>query len=506
MGRKKPIARDDEIATVAQGGGSGKSKNKNNLVIDDDEYSIGTELSEESNVQEEKTAPVGGGKKKGKKGNAKKGGLKDDDDDDDEQLEDQNVEGEDDEAPAIQFAGKKKGKGKKGANIKSNSAFSSSNFGLLGDEGSETEVSELTQSRDGESGDSEGEADIVVSFTGKKKPTKSKQGGGKNVFTASAFDIIGDEDEEADGDSVSGKLSDNDDEPVIAFTGKKKPSKSSKKGGGSTSTTSAFGAIGDEDDGDVDDLVSGKQYDNEEPLIEFSGKKKPSKSGKKGGGSSLLASSFDGLGDGENKEESKEEDEDIASITFTGKKKKSSRSSKKSSANSFDAAFLDEETNEDVSVSKPGDEAARDDISTLDDLDTSAATFSGKKKSSKKKGNGAFTALDTGLGDESSVVVEATQPGVSAGTKQIAEDVAETSKNKKKKKKSGRTAQEEEDLDKILAELGEAPPASKPSPTPTPGLLEPTTVEKVQSEPEPEDGAGQLSYCSISKYCNLCSF
>ncbi|KAG6592293.1 hypothetical protein SDJN03_14639, partial [Cucurbita argyrosperma subsp. sororia] len=39
--------------------------------------------------------------------------------------------------------------------------------------------------------------------------------------------------------------------------------------------------------------------------------------------------------------------------------------------------------------------------------------------------------------------------------------VAETSKNKKKKKKSGRTAQDEDDLDKILAELGEGPTISK---------------------------------------------
>ncbi|KAL3504435.1 hypothetical protein ACH5RR_034276 [Cinchona calisaya] len=485
MGRKKGSARDDESATttgVAQDGGGGKSKKKN-LAIDDDEYSLGTELSEESTVQEEK---VGGGSKK--KGNSKKAGLRDDNEDDDD--EENNVDEEDDKEPAIQSSGKRKGKGKKGANNKSNSVFSSSNFGLLGDEDSETEVSELTQSRDGETGGSEEEK--VVSFTGKKKPMKSKKSGGKSVFSAAAFDAIGNDDEEAGGDSVSGKMSDNDEEPVIAFSGKKKPSKSGKKGGGSTFTTSAFGAIEDEDDGDVDDLVSRQQSDNEEPLIEFSGKKKPSKSGKKGGGSLFSTSSFDGLEDPENKEDNKEDDEDIASITFTGKKKKSSKSSKKSSANSFDAALLDEETNEDVSVSKTGGEAARDDTSTLDELDTSVVSFSGKKKSSKNKGNTALTSLDAGLGDgESFVVVEADQPSVSASTKQIADDVAETSKNKKKKKKSGRTAQEEEDLDKVLAELGEAPPVSKPSATPFPGLLEPITEEKIQSQLEPEDGAGE---------------
>ncbi|KAL3513864.1 hypothetical protein ACH5RR_026581 [Cinchona calisaya] len=494
MGRKKPSARDDESAGVTHGGVKSKKKN---LVIDDDEYTIGTELSEESNVQEEKGAPVGGGgKKKGKKANAKKGGLKDDDNDDDDDLDDEleekNVDEDDDEAPAVQFMGKKKGKGKKGGNIKSSSVFSSSSFGLLGDEDSETEVSELTQSRHGESGGSEDDGENVVSFTRKKEPTKSEKGGGKDVFSAASFDAIGDDDDEVGGDSLSGKLSDkDDDEPVIAFSGKKKPSKSGKKGGGGTFTASTFGTIGDENDGGVDDLVSGQQSDNDEPLIEFSGKKKPSKSGKKGGGSLFSTSSFDGLEDGENKEESKEEDEDIASIAFTGKKKKSSKSSKKSSVNSFDAALLDEETKEHVSVSKLGGLAAGDDISTLDELDTSKVMFSGKKKSSKKKVNSAFTALDEGLGDESSGVVEPDQPSDSASIKQIADDVAETSKNKKKKKKSGRTAQEEDDLDKILAELGEASPVSKPSLTPTPGLLEPTTDEKVQSQLEPEDGAGE---------------
>ncbi|XP_027148189.1 eukaryotic translation initiation factor 5B-like isoform X2 [Coffea eugenioides] len=489
MGRKKPSARDDEVAGATQGGVGGGKPKKKNLVIDDDEYSVGTELSEESNVQEEKTATVGGGKKKGKKGNAKKGGLKEDDDDDDhpeERIDDK----EHDEALDIQFAGKKKGKAKKGGNNKSNSVFSSGNFGLLGDEDGETEVSELTQSRDGESGGSEDDGENVVAFTGKKKPTKSKKGGGKSVFSAAPFDAIGVEDDEAVGGSVSGELSDKDDETVIAFSGKKKPSKSGKKGGSGAFTTSPFGAIGDGDDGGVDDLVSGQQSDNGEPLIEFSGKKKPSKTGKKGGGSLFSTSSFNGLEDGENKEESKEEDEDIASITFTGKKKKSSKSSKKSSANSFDAAVLDEETIEEVSMSKSGAEAAGDGASALDELDTSVAMFSGKKKSSKKKGSGAITALDAGTGDESLVVAEADQPSVSDSSKQIAEDVAETLKNKKKKKKSGRTAQEEEDLDKILAELGEAPPVSKPSPTPTPGLLEPTAEEKVQSQLE-QDGAGE---------------
>ncbi|KAG6598399.1 Serpin-ZX, partial [Cucurbita argyrosperma subsp. sororia] len=54
--------------------------------------------------------------------------------------------------------------------------------------------------------------------------------------------------------------------------------------------------------------------------------------------------------------------------------------------------------------------------------------------------------------------------------------VAETSKNKKKK--SGRTAQEEDDLDKILAELGEWPTLSKPADPP------PSQEVKVENPPD----------------------
>jgi translation initiation factor 5B len=88
--------------------------------------------------------------------------------------------------------------------------------------------------------------------------------------------------------------------------------------------------------------------------------------------------------------------------------------------------------------------------------------FSGKKKSSKKKGSSVFSAL--GDGDEVRDVVETEK--LSAGTSSKSEEAKDTSKNKKKKKKSGRTAEEEDDLDKILAELGEGPTVSKPAALP----------------------------------------
>ncbi|CAI9115708.1 OLC1v1016691C1 [Oldenlandia corymbosa var. corymbosa] len=430
MGKKKTSARDDEFATtggVAQGGGKSKKKN---LVIDDDEYSIATEVSEEAVLQEEKPAPGGGAgaKKKGKKGNSKKLQSKDDEDDDD-LLEPKIGNYEDDAGAAVKFAGKKKGKGKQ---------FSSSSFGLLGENDIEDEDSVLTQDRDGEGAVSEDDGEDVIALTGKKKPSKSKKGAGKSLFSSSVFDVIGDEDDEAGEGSVSKKLSDEDDEPII----------------------------------------------------EFSGKKKPSKSGKKGGAKGLPGSSFDALDEGESKDESKDEDDDIASITFTGKKKKSSKSSKKSDVNSYNAVLLDEETSETASISRAADETAADDNGFMDD-DISVVTFSGKKKSSKKKSNNAVTAPGAESGNDMSQVDEFDQPSSSASTKQISEDVAETSKSKKKKKKSGRTAQEEDDLDKILAELGEAPPASKPSPSSIPVPPEQTHEEKVSSQLEPDEVAGE---------------
>ncbi|KAJ0805351.1 putative protein-synthesizing GTPase [Helianthus annuus] len=119
MGKKKPVARDEENV-----GGAGKSRKKA-VVIDDDEYSIGTEMSEEKSVQgEENVAPVGG-KKKGKKGkNTRLNEDAEDVDDGDDGLE-------------IQFAGKKKSKpkGKKGGN-----SFAASGFALLGDEDTDENV------------------------------------------------------------------------------------------------------------------------------------------------------------------------------------------------------------------------------------------------------------------------------------------------------------------------------------------------------------------------------
>ncbi|XP_059446154.1 eukaryotic translation initiation factor 5B-like [Corylus avellana] len=301
MGRKKPTARgDDENASAAVS----KSKKKSQL-IDDDEYSIGAELAEEPEAQEDKVVITG--KKKGKKGNAKAPQPKDDDDGDGGEIKN-----EDEEVHEVVFGGKK-GKSKKGGG---NNAFG---FGLLGEEEEEGGDDEDGQSGlTGEKDSEEDDEEQTVSFSGKKKKKNDSKKSGGSLFTASAFDAIDDDEEEAEVVDKVEDDGDNDDEPVIAFTGKKKSTKGGDKG--SVFTGSAFDGLGD--DGDEDEDVA---------PITFSGKKKSSKSSKtlkKAGGNAFSAV----LSDGKNGEEAVE-DEDVSAVAFSGKKK----SSKKKGSGVFSA-------------------------------------------------------------------------------------------------------------------------------------------------------------------------
>ncbi|CAI9787089.1 unnamed protein product [Fraxinus pennsylvanica] len=359
-------------------------------------------------------------------------------DDEDEVEETEDVEDDDNEAFTSKFSGKKKGKAKKGGN--NNNPFSASGFGLLG-EGDDEDNEDLDLTKG-----SEEEGNSFLAFTGKKKPSKSKKGSGVSgiMFSPSVFGSIADDEDEG------GEVDDNENEPVISFSGKKKPAKS-KKNDGTMFSSASFNLLDEVKDGDQD------KYER-----------------------------FD------------EDDKDAMAITFAGKKK-SSKGLKKSAGNSFRVALLDEEIDEDTSVSKP-DVNFEEGDTVYEGEDVSVIKFSGKKKSSKKKNISTYTALEIGVGDESSEIIEPDQSSVSISSKeaeeskskkQTIEDVAETSKNKKKKKKGGRTAQEEVDLDKILEELGEAPSVSKPSPTLLAASAGLPQEEKVQSQPQPEDGAGE---------------
>ncbi|KAG8660596.1 hypothetical protein MANES_02G178500v8 [Manihot esculenta] len=330
----------------------------------------------------------------------------------------------------------------------------------------------------------EEEAQEIV-FAGKKK-SKGKKSGGNSVFSASSFGLLGDEDndDEEKSDLTGDKDSDVEDEPVVSFTGKKKSSKKGNKSG-----TSLFSAAADllDDDNEGDVIDETENGGDDMPVIEFTGKKKSSKGGKKGGGSVFAAASFDVLDDNE-EEEKKDEDEDAAAITFSGKKKKSSKSTKKG-GNKFSSAFLDEEIDEEASVSGS---VKTSDTAEVEDEDGLVIAFTGKKKSSKKKGNShsVSSTLNDGEGSETADMAEQPPSIVEASDTRvhIGNEIAETSKNKKKKKnKSGRTAQEEEDLDKLLAELGDGLPVEKPS-------APPPQVESVQVQPDPvasADAAGE---------------
>ncbi|TYI34135.1 hypothetical protein ES332_A04G181900v1 [Gossypium tomentosum] len=328
-----------------------------------------------------------------------------------------------------------------------------------------------------------------ISFSDKKKKSKSSKKSGKAIG-GSAFDAIAAEDDDGevvdDGGDVSKEESmvevdddDGDDLIAKAFAGKKK-SKGGKKGGGSRFTATVLDELGDEEGAkeDVEDDV---------PVFPSSDKKKKSKSSKKVGNPSSAPALDELESDSELKEH---EEDDVPSFSFSDKKKKSKSKSSKKSGNSFSAALLDDEDEGDASVPESTGAAAIDDY----DDNTSMFAFSGKKKkSSKKKSSAAFAALgdEAELQSEVSDMVETelsslgtrNVEAVDSKTNNKSEEAVETSKNKKrnkKKNKSGRTAQEEEDLDKILAELGEGPAVTKPI------TAAPPQEEKAQVQPEPE--------------------
>ncbi|KAL0322856.1 UNVERIFIED_CONTAM: Eukaryotic translation initiation factor 5B [Sesamum angustifolium] len=291
-----------------------------------------------------------------------------------------------------------------------------------------------------------------VAPVGNKK--KGKKGGSKKAE-------LKDEDEEM-GDKEVGAEDDDDDAQEIKFAGKKKP-KGKKGGSNSVFSSSNFGLLGEDEEEDDNDRKDNDEDDEEQEVpVAFSGKKKPSKSKKSGSTFSSAFELLDGEEESKDKDESSKEEEEDLGIAFTGKKKKkSSKGLKKASGNSFGAALLDEENDEDASVSK------------------------GKKKSSKKKNSSAATAPEVENIDTSTDFAKPDDHAEDSKTTKTSEDVADTSKNKKKKKKGGKAGQEDDDLDKILAELGGAPTVSNDA-----APVVPPPVKKVQNQPEMEEAAG----------------
>ncbi|KAG5600981.1 hypothetical protein H5410_032351 [Solanum commersonii] len=306
MGRKKPVRENESLESSKQGGGGGGKSKKKNRVIDDDDYSVGTELSEDTVVLEDKAELVPEiSKKRGKKG--KKSGAGDEDveetedklvrkEEDDEKKElgggeknlakqvggggkskKKNVAIDDDEysigteisaetqeeelAPAVAFGKKKSKKGKKGG-------VSMSDYGSLGQDDDDEDVSGLSRDRDGVVGDSDREAESVASITGKTKNLRLGKSSA-SLSVTSAFHAIDDQDKETG-------LSEEDEESTVAFTGR------------SSGISFSAALLDEENDADTSLKLETEAIEEDDaPGIIFSGKKKSSKKKNKSASSTI---------------------------------------------------------------------------------------------------------------------------------------------------------------------------------------------------------------------------
>lgn len=127
------------------------------------------------------------------------------------------------------------------------------------------------------------------------------------------------------------------------------------------------------------------------------------------------------------------------------------------------------------------------------------ADDAGGKKSKKKKKKGGFTVDDEDIDKLLAEIEDQPAPAEEPEPKEAKEEVTvaapaasvvddvDGKKSKKKKKKSGRTAQEEEDLDKLLAELGEGPSAPEKEKE-KPSQAPPSAPAAKEDEEAAEDG------------------
>ncbi|KAL0432760.1 UNVERIFIED_CONTAM: Eukaryotic translation initiation factor 5B [Sesamum latifolium] len=248
---------------------------------------------------------------------------------------------------------------------------------------------------------------------------------------------------------VGAEDDDDDDAQETKFAGKKKP-KGKKGGSNSVFSSSNFGLLGEDEEEDDNDRKDNDEDDEEQEVpVEFSGKKKPSKRRKVAALFLLLLSCLM---------------ERKRGMTKTRVLKRKKR-------------ILELLLQVGDDLAEVGGNDQEEDILEV--------KFSGKKKSSKKKNVSAAAAPEVESIDTTTDFAKPDDRTEDSKTTKTSEDVADTSKNKKKKKKGGKAGQEDEDLDKILAELGGAPTVSNVA-----APVVPTPVEKVQNQPEPEEAAG----------------
>ncbi|CAN6472370.1 unnamed protein product [Victoria cruziana] len=441
MGRKKPTAGADEEEPPVRTAPVGKKNRKKDHVIDDDEYSV---ITEHTDVQERAfMAEQSNGKyQDGPKIDELFGSA------DDLAIYNNNQKDKKGKKqPAGNTEEKEIGK-KKGKKGKKDFKVDSDEF-----EVGDSVKSELTQA-DG-------------SETEIKKGKK-----GKTNFRV-------DEHEVDIGDSVkSGPVQEEEE----AETGKKKGKKGKKD------------FMVDDNEFDIDDSIKSEsmQGEGENVDVSFAGKKKSKKSKEKASrlDAFLLLGSYEGE-DADLQEPSAEEkrmevDDESDGIVFTGKKKKKGKvkaaeapdltATSTTSDIEFLNRVLEETTVSSLTVSESSEKLDPFTVEqkSMEEVGEPTIVFSGKKKSKSKKGS---TFTSTGFGTVPVEEETSTAAQVPATDDKGEDGVGNTAdiqgsndqldsglafkKQKKKKPKGGRTAQEEEDLDKILAELGEAPPSMK---------------------------------------------
>uniref|UniRef100_A0A3Q7GT69 Eukaryotic translation initiation factor 5B n=1 Tax=Solanum lycopersicum TaxID=4081 RepID=A0A3Q7GT69_SOLLC len=114
MGRKKPVREKESFESSKQGGGGGGKSKRKNWVIDDGDCSVGTELSEETVVLEDKAELVPEiSEKRGKKSRAVFHAIDDED----------NESGQVSEKSTVAFTGKKKSSKKKNRSASMDTAY-----------------------------------------------------------------------------------------------------------------------------------------------------------------------------------------------------------------------------------------------------------------------------------------------------------------------------------------------------------------------------------------------
>ncbi|VFQ60322.1 unnamed protein product [Cuscuta campestris] len=218
------------------------------------------------------------------------------------------------------------------------------------------------------------------------------------------------------------------------------------------------------------------------------GQKNTSKSSKSAGQSVSAASMFDGLeklGNSDN-DAIDEEIEHHPIAIFTGKKKKTSRPSNPFYLdNDEDPSFnnLDTGSFGDVASFSKGTDSFED-ASAQEEDGTCVIMFSGKKKSSKKKNDSAINTLQGESIDKAPHAISFGKQSLAGSHREIegtkSKQVQGISKTNSKKHKGGNTAQENDDeIERILAELGEGSPIPSLSPLPP-------SKEKLPIQPEPK--------------------